>query len=85
MQSPFCGIAQIPGNDLVFQTLLDAVNGGEHNFNRTVLGNYDLLRKACPLVIEFLVAEEIRVSNKIKLLRDLLKSLKAPFSNGQHI
>ena len=80
--TPTCGILQITGdaNNQVHSVLTQAVNGNDTDLQKIIFDNMDLLKKACPLVIEFLLSENIQQSNKIKLLKDLIISLNAPFT-----
>ena len=79
MPTPTCGMLQIAGNEEVISILVAMGNGDGLNFKRSVLTHKYLLAKSCPLLMEFLEAEDIDTLKKISLLNDLLASIKAPF------
>ena len=83
MDSPLCGMIQIAGNDLVCDILVDSIVYDEANFQRTILGNKELLVKSCPLLIGFLEAREIYFNEKQVLLKDLINYLAKPFQGGE--
>ena len=83
--SPTCGILQIAGDTddvkVIRDVLSQMVNGEILNASRTINGNKKLLKKSCPLILGFLLSEKIEMSNKINLVKDLLVSVDAPFTN----
>ena len=72
----------------VRHVLSAVVNADNSTAIRIININKTLLEKKCPLLVEFLLAGEILMSNKINLLKDILKSVDAPFIDrevhGQH-
>lgn len=81
--SPACGIFQIVGNNddinPVHNVLSEIVNEDISTVSSIINSYSTLLTEKCPLLVQFLLSGEINISNKINLLKDLLKSVDAPF------
>ena len=79
--SSTCGIYQIAGDsNQAYRILTELVNGDGTDFPSTVYNHLNLLQKSCSLIVEFLLSQNIQISTKIKLLKELLISVNAPFS-----
>ena len=77
-----CAMLQVTGdtNTEAYNILTQLVNGDVTQFIPTVENHVELFRKSCPLILEFLLSEDIEMpSTKIDLLKDVLKSVDAPF------
>ena len=82
--SATCGIIQIAGEDnQACRILIDLANGDGTDFLTTVYNHISLLQKSCSILLEFLLSELIQVSNRIKLLKELIISLNAPFTGRE--
>ena len=90
--SPTCGIFQITANDEVTmkvrQCLFDFANGLFVSDREFIASNETLLKKTCPLLIDFMCSWQINTQTRSNLLKDLLKSVDGPFIGrslyGQH-
>ena len=85
--SPTCGIFQIAGNNegitsIGIRTVLSSIVTADDITASRIIPRYKVLfEKKCPLLLEFLLSEEIHILRKINLLKDLLISVDAPFTN----
>ena len=74
-----CGMLQIAGDSIAYDILTEIANGDGSNLRRTVYDHMDILQEKCSILTEFLLAECISNLTIVKLLKDILKSVKAPF------
>ena len=73
--SPLSGIIQIAGNNEVLDIITQAMTARGPSFETIITDNRELLLKSCPILIDFLEAQEISVNLKNDLIRDLLIKL----------
>ena len=61
-ETPTCGMIQISGNINIqaHNVLIEMANGNDTEFNRTFFDNMELLKKSCPLLIEFFYLKRSR-------------------------
>ena len=82
--SPICGMLQIAAvNNQAYNILSEIADGDGSDLFITVFDNMVLLQKSCSLLIDFLLEEDILAQKKVRLLKDLLKSVKAPFKESE--
>ena len=81
--SATCAILQIAGDKEAYLILLELANGDGTGFHKIIYDNMTLLKKSCSIILQFLLAELIQVLKRIKLLKDLLISLNAPFTGRE--
>ena len=71
------------GDNQTYNILSEVADGDGSDLFRTVFDHMELLQKSCSLLIDFLLDEDILVPKKVKLLKDLLKSVRAPFEESE--